>query len=244
MEPVHERQELKEYYQDSDRAEAYVADRFLAPRGRVIHETQVALVNDLIASARFESALELAPGPGRLTRDIRGLKRGVAVDASPQMLAEASKVVDDRIWELREGDIFELELGERFPLIYSFRFIRHLKDAQRATVFARVQEHLEPGGIFLFDAPNVVVEGPIRQRKPECFPVYDMLWDEQKLIAELSEAGFTVDRLVGNMKWHGVQRVVSRLTPRALNRLGATVVAAMDRLPGTNPLEWVVVCRG
>lgn len=243
MKPVREREELKQYYQDDARARAYVSKRFQAPRGRVIHQTQVATLNEIIRVNGLTRALELAPGPARVTREIVGLRSGVAVDASPQMLEQAARFVDPGVWRLAHGDVFDLELAERFPLVYSLRFIRHLETEQRRQIFEVVLRHLEDGGRFLFDAPNVVVELPIRRAKPHLFPVYDKLWDRDELIAELSDAGLRVERLIGCMKWHGVQRVVSKLGERVLNGFGTRVVATLDRLPGREPLEWLVVCR-
>jgi SAM-dependent methyltransferase len=243
VKPVHEREELKEYYQDDERARGYVAERFVAPRGRVIHRTQVDTINELIRANGLTRALELAPGPARVTREIRGLVSAVAVDASPQMLEIAAKVTDPAVWKLIQGDIFELDLGESFPLVYSLRFIRHLEAEQRSRVFDVVQRHLAEGGYFVFDAPNVVVELPIRRAKPHLFPVYDKLWDRHELVTELAAAGFRVERLIGCMKWHGVQRVVSKISERVLNRLGTYVVNTLDRLPGQEPMEWLVICR-
>jgi SAM-dependent methyltransferase len=244
VEPVHEREELKEYYQDDALARGYVAKRFTTARGRVIHRTQVAVINDIIQTHGLTRALELAPGPARATREIAGLRSGVAVDASPQMLEIARRAVDPRIWRLVEEDIFELSLGERFPLVYTLRFLRHLETEPRHQVYEVVRRHLEEGGFFVFDAPNVVVELPIRRAKPHLFPVYDMLWSREGLVEELATAGFRVERLVGCMKWHGVQRVVSKLSERVFNGVGTQVVGALDRLPGRQPLEWTVVCRG
>ena len=244
MTPIHERDDLKKYYQDEDRVDSYVDTRFQNARGRVIHRNQVATINQVIQSRGIQQALELAPGPGRATRDIQGLKEGIALDASPQMLAEASQWVDGNIWDLQEGDIFDLDLGRKFPLIFSLRFIRHLKEEQRKIVFSRVRDHLKENGLFLFDAPNIVVELPIRKAKPHLFPVYDKLWSEKELISELEDAGFAVESLVGIMKHHGVQRIISKLTEKMFLSAGTALVSALDTIPSRNPLEWMVVCRG
>jgi len=243
MQPVHEREELKRYYQDEKLASAYVDERFLTPRGAVIHRTQVDVINDLVAGLADPRALEIAPGPARVTREIRGLVGGVAADASPQMLAIAARAVDTKTWNLVEADAYELDLGQKFPLVYSFRFIRHLEQEPRRRIYDVVANHLEPGGWFVFDAPNEVVEAPIRKAKPEAFPVYDKLWKRDELIGELEGAGFEVVRLVGVMRWHGVQRVVSKAFEHTLRSVGTSLVGALEKVPGREPLEWTVVCR-
>ena len=243
MQPIHEREALKRYYQDSERAGAYVDTRFRSPRGLVLHRAQVRIVNELIRAHGFDSALELATGPARLTRDIRGLRRGVGIDASPQMLELAKATLDAAIWELRQADIFELALNEQFPLVYSFRFIRHLEDAPRARVFERVRAHLLPEGRFVFDAPNVVVEAPLRRAKPEAFPVYDKLWSRTELAQELADAGFEISKLHPTLRWHGIQRLVSRAGESVFSSPCTWLVAQLERWPGREPLEWTVECR-
>ncbi len=243
MQPVHEREKLKTYYQDEKLAQEYVAKRFRDPRGAVIHREQVDVVNGIIAEHRIANALELAPGPARATREVHGLTRGVAVDASQQMLDIARAVVDPAVWDLRQGDIYDLDLGETFPLLFTFRFIRHLKRDQRARVYEVVRRHLDTGGWFVFDAPNVTVELPLRTAHPEKFPVFDELWQQDELRKELAAEGFTVERLCGSMKWHGIQRVVSKVFSYGLTGVGTAIVGALDRLPGDEPLEWTVVCR-
>ena len=155
----------------------------------------------------------------------------------------ARRVVDTKVWTLVEADAYELDLAERFPLVYSFRFIRHLERDARARIYEVVQRHLEQGGRFVFDAPNEVVEAPIRRAKPEKFPVYDKLWTREELIDELQAEGFTVERLVDVMRWHGMQRVFSKVFERSLQTVGTSIVGALERLPGHEPLEWTVVCR-
>ena len=243
MQPIHEREALKHYYQDSERAGAYVDTRFRSPRGRVLHRAQVGILNQLIRARQIDTALELATGPARLTRDILGLKRGVGVDASPQMLALARAALDPTVWELRQADIYELSLAERFPLVFSFRFQRHLEDAPRAIVLSRVREHLQPDGRFVFDAPNVVVEASIRRSKPHAFPIYDKLWSPDELTRELDAAGFELERLHPTLRWHGIQRWISRAGESFLLGPCTWAVAQLERLPGDQPLEWTVECR-
>jgi len=102
--------------------------------------------------------LELGAGTGRVTEALaRAGHEVVAVDASAAMLARAAERLAaaglaDRV-RLVEGDMRDLDLGERFPLVLApFNTLMHaytLDDQDR--VLAAVVGHLADGGLFAFD---------------------------------------------------------------------------------------------
>ena len=104
--------------------------------------------------------LELACGSGRLTRELsRGGHRVCAFDASRSMLARADKrlrhtgrAARARVF-LFAADLREFALRQRFSLaIAAFNSMEHLYtrlDMQMC--LARVREHLQPQGVFVFD---------------------------------------------------------------------------------------------
>jgi SAM-dependent methyltransferase len=100
--------------------------------------------------------LELACGTGRLTLPIaRDGHEVVGLDASPAMLAAASRKAADRGVAARFvlGDIRDFELRQRFRLvIVSCNSLGHLtrtEDLRRC--LAAVRRHLAPGGVLAFD---------------------------------------------------------------------------------------------
>ena len=102
--------------------------------------------------------LELGAGTGRLS--VALAKAGfevVGIEASAEMLERGrenalSEGVSESL-RLESGDMRELDLGERFPLVIAaFNTLMHLynlDDQDRA--LARIREHLSPGGAFAFD---------------------------------------------------------------------------------------------
>ncbi len=235
--------DLQRYYQDESVARDYVAERFRLPKNLYLHQEQVRLTNAILRRRQSYAVLELACGPGRLTRDINLPGRGVAVDASEQMLALARRHTADRAWEFHLADIFALDLGERFDTLFSFRFIRHFDRQGRQRIYEVVHRHLAAGGALVFDAPNLVVEGPFRARHPDLYPIFDELWTEQALREELQAAGFARVCLHPRLCRHGAQRAISFATKRGLNELGARLIRWLDGIAGGEPLEWIVHCE-
>jgi SAM-dependent methyltransferase len=242
------RQELRKAYQDDGVARDYIARRFETPIGELLHAQQLNAVRGVLANRELRRALEIAPGPARLTFDLAPHFASVTlVDASREMLAEARRRLARQ--ELRtnvhlvQGDAFRLPVSGPFDLVYTFRLLRHFARTDRLAFYREVAAVLAPGGWLLFDAVNAQVAGPIRARaKPGELQHFDALLTADDLVAEVEESGFTVDRLVGVQKrmaalvWCQVY-----LAPRS----PALARAAMQMIQrsGGDPLEWVVVCR-
>src|SRR5690606_8417346 len=107
-----------------------------------------------------EQVLEYGVGNGRIAPPLA--RAGVSVtgiDLSRPMLRDleqrlgrAPRRVRERV-RTRFGDMRSVRLGRRFPLVIApFNAVLHLysvRDVER--FFARVREHLAPGGEFVFD---------------------------------------------------------------------------------------------
>jgi 2-polyprenyl-3-methyl-5-hydroxy-6-metoxy-1,4-benzoquinol methylase len=109
--------------------------------------------------------LDVGCGVGRWSQLLA--RRGAqvtGVDLSPTMLEEARRRMDQEGLGsrccFREGDIAELDLGRRFPLVLGVTVLQHVVDPLRfEEAVARLARHLSPGGrIVLLEA------APTRQR--------------------------------------------------------------------------------
>jgi SAM-dependent methyltransferase len=104
--------------------------------------------------------LEYGIGNGRVALPMaRAGARVFGIDLSRAMLgdlegrlAREPKQVRARV-DFRHGDMRSVRLDERFPLVIApFNCILHLYERTDVEAFfARVREHLEPGGLFVFD---------------------------------------------------------------------------------------------
>ncbi len=241
------RDQIREAYRDETVASEYLTRRFREPLGALLHDRQVAVVGRLLGSLPSPRVLEVAPGPARVTADLPSLGggRGIAVDASLQMLTEARRrlglSVESR-WRFVQGDAFRLPLCGPFDLAYSFRLIRHFDDSDRRRLYGELHRMIRPGGVLIFDAVNEVVSAPLRRKHSGEYRHFDALVRPETLRQELSEAGFETISLTGvqhRYSWlHRLQVLVAPRSPRLARRLMEIVDAS-----GGEPLEWIVTCR-
>jgi ubiquinone/menaquinone biosynthesis C-methylase UbiE len=240
--PLASEVEIRQAYRGKDLAARYVGERFINELGRVLHEHQVAAVQAVMDRVKPARALEIAPGPGRLTRDVRPSNALICLEFNEGMVEQGRAACDANIAWVR-GNGFQLPFASEFDLVYSFRFIRHFHRADRIRLYSQVRRVLRPGGFFVMDAVNEVVSRPLREAHPEEYPIHDELYHADHLRAELTASGFKVESLTPVLRrytWqHRCQVVVGPRSAR-LNRL---LVRTLERLPGGAALEWVVTCR-
>jgi ubiquinone/menaquinone biosynthesis C-methylase UbiE len=236
--------EIQSYYASHGIASAYVQHRFVSELYRLLHDRQVAAVQRAIDRFRPVRTLEVAPGPGRLTRSVKPTGQLFCLEFNTEMIEQGRRACnpDSCIWI--RGDAFELPFAEAdFDLAYSFRFVRHFREHDRRRLYAEIRRVLKPGGHFIMDAINARISEPLRRQHPDEYPVYDKLYSPDELRAELSVAGLDVVRMEPVQKRFGWQsRSQVLLGPRAdwLNRL---VIRMLEWCPGRSGLEWIVTCR-
>jgi len=239
--------EIRDAYRDEGVARRYVDARFKEPFGALLHSRQAAALRRLVRRHRPARALEIAPGPARLTVALAELleDRLMVVDTSAEMLAEARRRLGPGAerFGFVQGDAVQLPFRAVFDLVYVFRLIRHFEASDRARLYAQVAHVLKPGGVFAFDAVNAVVSTPLRARAPLDYPIYDALLRPEEIRAELWAAGFEVVALEGVQRRAGLLGRLQVLAAPRSRRLARIAMELVDRLGGGEPLEWIVTCR-
>jgi SAM-dependent methyltransferase len=240
--PLATEQEIQTSYQGTETAARYVANRFASELHRLLHDRQVATIQHLIDQVRPRNLLEIAPGPGRLTRDLRPSGRLVCLEFNQGMIEHGRAACAGRAAWVR-GNGFRLPFAQAFDLAYSFRFVRHFHRTDRDRLYAEIRRVLKPGGYFILDAVNERLSRPLREACPEDYPIYDKLYQPEALRSELAAAGFVVaamDPVQKRFSWQTRSQVL--LGPRA-NWLNRAVLRMLERLPSRDGLEWIVTCR-
>ena len=165
-EPIRSKEGLAGFYDDPRVVERYLEDRKTQPLGAVLHARQVAFLNRVIADLRPARVLEVAPGPARLSAELRPGPVAVGMDFSPRMLAEARRRTRAArlAWHFVRGDGFALPFASgAFDLVFSVRFVRRFEPAPRRKLYAELRRVLRPGGYLVLDAQNRLVAGPHRE---------------------------------------------------------------------------------
>jgi ubiquinone/menaquinone biosynthesis C-methylase UbiE len=245
--PVTSVDDIKGFYDDPNVVENYLEKRTAQPFSSLLHELQATFIKQVIESCSVMQVLDLAPGPARLSTELKPPPLAVAMDFSPNMLKEARRriVAHGKRWHLVQGDGYHLPFAaESFDLVYSVRFIRRFDRPRRDALYAEIKRVLRPAGFFIMDAQNRVVALPHRMsRGLENYPVYDELFLRHELVGELEENGFRVVQLKGMMRRFALQFWFNRLRRYHLSGLARLIISALEYTNDRNPSTWMVLCQ-
>ena len=120
--------------------------------------TEAAFIRHIIERrhAQAVTLLDLACGTGGITALLAGAYQVSGLDISPGMLAVAREKLPGRT-PLYLGDMTSFRLDARFDVIVcAYQGINHLLGLRAwQNSFDRAHEHLNPGGLFVFDITTV-----------------------------------------------------------------------------------------
>jgi len=242
------RDQIQQAYRDDNVARQYVAERFTSPLGALLHDRQVKAVTDLIHRHGIRQAVEIAPGPARLTVDIADhLERVTLLDASAQMLHEARRRLETRRLLERarfvQADAFALPVIANLELVYTFRLIRHFQADDRIKILSQIAGILRPGGRVVFDVVNETVSTALRAKAGAGeYEHYDALLRPETVRDEARQAGLELESLIGvQHRYPTLHRIQVLVAPRSAS-LARAAMEILDRTGG-EPLEWVAICR-
>lgn len=236
--------EIQQSYRDPDVARRYVENRFANELMALLHERQVEAVDLVMRENHPHRALEVAPGPGRLTRDVLPAGELVCLEFNEAMISEGRQCCGEDVrWV--QGNAFELpfEMCE-FDFAYSFRFVRHFHREDRGRLYAQLWKVLRTDGILVLDAVNARVSAPLREANPGEYPIYDKLYrDEAELSSELMEAGFEVLSVMPVQKCFSIQCKAQNLFGPRSRRICRWAIRALEGFSRGPALEWIVTAR-
>lgn len=244
---------VSKLYEDGRVAGEYLAQRGQFSWQRLLHQLQTAVLQREIAATRPNSVLELAPGPARHAVGLAGIRQGVMLENSTAMIKIAQERLKqarlDRIWSVVQGSAFELDiLGDQnpFDLVYSFRFIRHFDRDERRALYSGIRSRLRTNGTLVFDVVNKRVRDRLDTRTApaaqSALPVFDMTYEPDSFRTEMNAAGFAVRALVPVIGHFQLQSTISHKLDAVAPALSRGLIGAIERIPATQPLEWVAVC--
>lgn len=190
--------------------------------------------------------LEIGCGTGRLSqRLLRAGYRLTCIDASAHMLEQAKRTLaefGDRVRIVHE-DACSLRLGRRFKLALApFAVVAHLlTNEDRHRAYRNVFEHLEPGGLFIFDDMPDWIAGPadgrtLEQRSTGRCPTTGL---PVRLLCNMVDvAGQPYSLRYDFVDWLEGERVVKRTVIRAIFRnISPEEEVAILRDAGFGPIE-------
>lgn len=241
-------------YESSSIADTYLEKRMRFSWQRLMHTKQVAALNRAIAQHRPGRVLEVAPGPARLSVELRGIQRGVMVENSEQMITIATERLKhrqlDKTWQVIGGDAFKLSsLVSRntFEFAFTFRFLRHFRTSEREQLYESIRQCLTDSGLLMFD----VVNGTVRERievpnaapSKDEIPIYDVTYTPSTFETEMQRNGFDVVSLEPVLRHFTLQSGLSYRLENRSRAVSSVVVNVLEAIPSQQPLEWIALCR-
>jgi SAM-dependent methyltransferase len=239
-------------YRDAKVAKTYLQERFNFSWSRLLHQSQVAEVNRTIRRYHPERILEIAPGPARLATELRGVRRGLMIDYSEEMLALARCRLESTgltsVWEVKHHNAFDLmSLKGQWDLLYTFRFVRHFDAKERERLYHGIYSRLKPGGLFMLDVVNrhirSKIEGKTDRPADGALPVYDATYTLHQLKCEMSSYGFTVVSMKPVIRHFRIQSWLSYTLDHHAPSFSSRLVNLFEAFPSRNPLEWIALAR-
>jgi len=97
-----------------------------------------------------QTVLELACGTGMIMHELSSTYTVSGLDLSPEMIATAKAKMPEA--QLKVGDMSTFSLSKTFDVILCvFDSVNHLLEWNDWRMFQAVHEHLQDGGLFIFD---------------------------------------------------------------------------------------------
>jgi len=240
-----DRESVEALYKDPTVVDSYDEERFTSIKGRIRHALDTDAVVALLAPVRPRAVLDMATGTGRFADAVSGRLRYatvVAADNSPLMLARARGRTKRPTYV--NANAFSLPFADgSFDAVVTFLFVRHFKKEDRKLLHAEIRRVLRPGGTLVIDVANRRYhEKAIADRH-----VFDEIYTRDEFAAEMAEAGFKVESLLGvPVSWPGLNRAIS-IAPTVRGKV--FVARTANRLlrsrtrPTNNSAIWVARCR-
>ncbi|MBC8495004.1 methyltransferase domain-containing protein [archaeon] len=228
-------------------ADKYISNRFKFPIYIIEHENQVEFVKKAISQFNILTALELGCGPGRVTRDITNVKKGLAIDSSEPML-NIAKSLKLSNWNFKKADVFKFKSVQKYDLIFTFRFIFHFNKGDREKIYSMIHKSLKKNGSLVFEARNKDVAGKIKSvvkffLGKEKYKVYQKLYTHSELVAELEKNGFKIIKSRGNICNFWLETLISKVFYYiGFKQIGIKIIRNIEK-NCNNPLSWTVLCE-
>jgi len=235
--------ELQAHYAMKEIANKYMNRRMTYPIGRFRHEKQVRVINKVVYEHNVKHLLEIASGPGRLTREV-SVECGLAIDSSEEMLKLGRRYVPSANWIFRAGNALKLDTGERFDMAMSFRFVWHLSRDQRLELYTAVLRNLKKKGLWLFDVilDRPLYLGTVKPRSDPQIPVFTYK-NRKQLAEELAVGGFEILRYYPYLNHSNIQHIIGRICNCRTMKSGIFLIKLLDYIPPRFSQEGVVLCR-
>src|SRR3989344_5758317 len=230
MKEIYGVKDLREHYNREDISKNYEGLRFSSLAGQIEHIVGINLINSIIEKEKPNLVLEIATGPGRLTKDMKLWNKGIGIDSSSNMLKLTKKNVSNPNWKFIKTDVMKMPFKRNyFDMIISFKLLMHFNNEEREKAYKEIGRVLKRNSLFLFDIGNKKYSKPVfikillkiygfffksRQYNKLLPPIYNTLVTRDELIKELKNNNFDVVKIYGLFYYNNLVLFLLALSKR------------------------------
>ncbi|MBU2633745.1 MAG: class I SAM-dependent methyltransferase [Nanoarchaeota archaeon] len=220
---------LREHYDNDNIVKSYEKLRFSDLAGIIEHDISLGIINYFIKKEKPNLLLEIATGPGRLTKHIKLWNKGVGIDSSERMLKLSKKNVDNSNWKFLKSDINKMPFKENyFDMVITFRLLIHFTNTQRNNSYKKIKKILKKGGLLIFDVGNEQYYKPSlinfllkgyrlfkSEQKNKLLPqIYNNPATKEQIINELEKNNFDIVKVYGVNSYNSLVLLLLALSKR------------------------------
>jgi len=236
---------VRSHWKDKTIVEGYEQSRYGNIRRSLSHYLDCDAIDAFIKN-NFGNEdillLDLACGTARLTRTIfRQNRKIISMDYSENMLLDAKNKAERQsmpFYPVRADGFCLPFKTNSFNGIFTVRFIRHYKEAERRKIYAEIYRILKPTGILILDVLNSDIDKDAYNR-----PVYDETYTFQEITQELKENGFILqNRLAGNIVKNSLFVIFKKWSLTPLGRWYSKIIRS-KKLHLDNASFWMVCAK-
>lgn len=202
MKEVYGIKNLRKHYNREDISKSYEKLRFSNLAGQIEHFIEINLINSIIKKEKPDTLLEIATGPGRLTKNIKLWNKGIGIDYSTNMLRLAKKNVNNKNWKFIRADVTKMPFKNNFfDMIISFKLLMHFNYNERKKAYKEVKRVLKRNSLFVFDIGNKKYHKPnLMKGLLKFYRIFFKAKQDNKLLPLIYNTLITKDDLIKELK--------------------------------------------
>ncbi len=197
MKVLKSKKEFQDFYKDKAVVSEYDEKRFSTAKKRFVREIEQYCATAFVPEN--SKILEIGVGTGFISKALAHKGKLVGIDSSDAMLEQAKKTLAGINVKLQKGDVFELDLGQKFDRIVSVRVFLHFDEKDSTRALKVLSRHLAADGriIIDFESKSVFkrIVGFFRRQKVTR-EVENFQFSKQQIQTVVEKAGLVAERFI------------------------------------------------
>lgn len=204
---------VREQYRQNEVVKGYEQGRFSSFLGKLTHDMEIEAIKSTLEQTHPSKLLEIAVGPGRVSKNLDFFDIAVGIDTSNPMLKTARENVENQRWHFLNADALNMPFcSESFDAIVTFRLLRHFTKEERTRAYREIRRVLRNDGVLILDVLNrntgiitkifdkayrSILQIMAKLIRGKSNTIYDVLYTRKDIEKELMDSGFQLKSING-----------------------------------------------